>query len=304
MTFKPFPKIANIKDMQITVTQKIHGSNAQVFIEEVKDEEFFPDPLVHSLRQMTTAELPNTDGNGMVVSDGKLYSLKTGSRTRWITPLDDNYGFAAFVYANKQEFVEKLGVGQHFGEWAGPGINSGEGLSQKTFVLFDWWSFPPERPLPLQTCVVPVLLQAKGDADLESIMDDLKANGSKLAPGFMRPEGIVVSIAGARYKKVFEAEETQWRGGEKEKKECVAKAERINIDHVLQPIRLEKLLARDERYIKEYPASLASLCSDYTTDLIEEKQITGTEDEIKAVRKALGSKLFGFIKSEMTKVKS
>lgn len=90
--FKSFQKIQNISKLTMSITQKIHGSNAQVYIYK--------------------------DNNGNM-------QLLTGSRSRWITPEDDNYGFAKFVYENKEEFIEKLGEGRHFGEWASPGINSG-----------------------------------------------------------------------------------------------------------------------------------------------------------------------------------
>lgn len=173
MDFKPFPKIDNINKAYMHITQKIHGTNAQVFI------------------------YPNESGE---------LQLLCGSRTRWITPENDNYGFAAFVHQHKQEFIDKLGVGQHFGEWAGLGINSGEGLNYKVFVLFDFWKYPADRPLPPGCVVVPVLYKgAMNLAMVEEAMNELKTNGSKLAPGFMRPEGVVTMIMGVRYKKMFEA---------------------------------------------------------------------------------------------------
>ena len=263
--FKPFPKIGKFGSVHMSITQKIHGTNAQVAI--------IPNP--------TTGEL----------------ELYTGSRTRWIYPGDDNYGFAAFVHANKAEFIEKLGPGVHFGEWAGPGINSGEGLSEKTFVLFDFWRYPPERPLPPKCAVVPVLYTGRIDLDeVPKAMEDLKTNGSKLVSGFMRPEGVVVSVSNVRYKKVFEEEETQWtRGG-------VVKAPKdpqIDCSHLLQPIRLEKLLSRDERYRTEYPNTLPEVAKAYFEDLIAEKQIVGDEGQIKAIRKAAGSQVFNFIKKVM-----
>lgn len=265
--FKSFPDIKKLGSAAMYITQKIHGSNAQVFV--------FQTP------------------------DGGL-DLLVGSRTRWIAPGNDNYGFAAHVYENKEAFL-KLGPGQHFGEWAGPGINSGEGLTEKTLVLFDHWKFPPERELPPQTVIVPVLYEGGFDlSKVEEVMNDLKANGSKLVPGFMSPEGVVVRIKGDRYKVVFQAEETQWKKTKAPKDPNRAPA--LDVSHLLQPIRLEKLLSRDEVFVREYPKSLPRIVSAYVEDLIKEEQIKGTEAEIKGWKKAVAGPLFGMVQETMEKL--
>lgn len=270
MEFKSFPEIKKLGSAEFSITQKIHGTNAQVMI-------------------VPTSE----NGEGAVKSGDGYFRVLVGSRTRWIVPGDDNYGFAAFVYANKQEFVDKLGQGQHFGEWAGPGINSGEGLKEKTFVLFDYWRYDPAN-LPPQCVLVPVLYKGKFDlGQVKIAMDDLKTNGSKLVPGFMRPEGVVMQIKGTRYKEVFDAEETQWtkKSGTK-----APKVEGPDYSHLLQPIRLEKLLSKDERYTLEYPASLKQIAFDYFDDLVKEGQVTGTEAELVGIKKQSLSWIFGFVK--------
>lgn len=270
--FESFEDIKKLGNAVLFITQKIHGSNAQVFI--------YP-------------------------SYGGVLDLAVGSRTRWIAPGNDNYGFAEFVYANKQEFIDKLGPGRHYGEWAGPGINSGEGLDKKTFVLFDHWRYPEDRPLPPNTVVVPVLYSGPFDmSKVKECMDDLKNVGSKLVPGYMRPEGIVVRIKGERYKVVFNAEETQWKNPDakyqKEKSDQKAKiAEQFG--HLLQPIRLEKLLSRDENYVKEYPSSMGKIVNDYFADLIKEDQVKGTEAEIKGIQKMFGKIAFNFVKDVVEK---
>ena len=53
----------------------------------------------------------------LITESGGIFA---GSRTRWITPEDDNFGFAAWVEENKEELI-KLGVGRHFGEFYGRG---------------------------------------------------------------------------------------------------------------------------------------------------------------------------------------
>jgi hypothetical protein len=270
--FEAFPDIKKLGSAALFITQKIHGSNAQVFIFQQED--------------------------------GSL-DLRCGSRSRWIAPGNDNYGFAEMVYANKQAFIDTLGPGRHYGEWAGPGINSGEGLKVKTFILFDHWKYPPERSLPPNTVVVPVLFSGAFDLSrVQECMDDLKANGSKLVPGYMNPEGCVVRIKGERYKVVFQAEETGWKSAksdyQKEKSDAAAKAFE-QYGHLLQPIRLEKLLSRDETYLREYPKSMPLIANAYFDDLVKEDQLKGTEEEIKGIKKLLGRNLFSFVQEVVEK---
>lgn len=274
MEFKSFGKIERMNKAYITITQKLHGSNAAVLIFEY------------------------TSTNGQ--THEPRMGIRCQSRTRFITPESDNYGFARFVHDNAQEFIEKLGPGLHFGEWVGPGINSGEGLKEKQFVLFDTHKFPQERPLPPQCSVVPLLYHGPFNQEaIDTAMEDLKTNGSKLVLGFMRPEGIVINLlaCGIRWKKVFDAEETSWKNGDGTKERRAAFSDGLDVTHLLQPIRLQKLLSRDELYVVRYPASLPEICSDYIKDLIEEGQISGTDDEVKVIKKALGGQLFAFIKS-------
>ena len=297
MEFKAFNKIPALDKVEMTITQKIHGSNAQVVI--AKECSLEADG---ELIRLPNGNLGIKDG---IEVDGERYVVRAGSRNRWISVGDDNYGFAAFVEAYKEEFIRKLGVGQHFGEWCGIGINSGEGLNQKAFVLFDWWKYPSERELPPQTTVVPVLYNGTFDFEkIEEVMLDLKTNGSKLCPGFMRPEGVVISVMGHRLKKVFEAEETKWTGGcdkAKTLRENNKTPDFSKYAYLLQPLRMEKLLSRDEKYLREYPASLPQICADYVADLTAEGEISGDESEVKMVRKALGGELFKFAKECVSK---
>lgn len=264
MEFQAFSDIKQIGKMDMHITQKIHGSNAQILIYDKPD--------------------------------GTL-DLICGSRNRWVTPDADNFGFATFVHVNKQEFIEKLGLGRHYGEWTGPGINSGEGLTEKIFVLFNFWKFPPERPLPPQTVVVPVLYSGKFElSKIDEVMEDLKTNGSKLVNGYMKPEGVVISTLGQRLKKVFKPEETAWTRP-KGQKDPNLNIVGPDINYLLQPIRLEKLLSRDEKYMISYPDTLPQICKDYMIDLEKENQLVGTEDEIKVLKKKVGKALFPFIKA-------
>lgn len=168
MDFVEFPKMARLS-REVIITEKIDGTNAQVAI---------------------------TD-------DGEILA---GSRTRWITPANDNFGFAAWVEAHKNELLA-LGPGRHYGEWWGSGIQRKYALEEKRFSLFNVtrWGNDDSRP---ECCgLVPVLY--RGMFSTEQVGESLRVlteNGSVAAPGFMKPEGIVVYhiAAGIGFKKTIE----------------------------------------------------------------------------------------------------
>jgi len=150
--FQEFPKMARLS-RRVIVTEKIDGTNACVYIGE----------------------------------DGEM---RFGSRTRWITPQDDNYGFARWATEHADD-LRQLGPGRHFGEWWGQGIQRGYDLKEKRFSLFNTERWGAERPACCH--VVPVLYDGIfSTAACYMALDGLIAEGSSAAPGFMRPEGIVV----------------------------------------------------------------------------------------------------------------
>lgn len=170
MEFKSFPKIPRLS-RECIITEKIDGTNASIYIGE--------------------------DGEFLV-----------GSRKQWITPENDNYGFAKWAYEHKEELM-RLGPGHHFGEWWGSGIQRGYGLQkgEKRFSLFNTsrWVENPDRP---NCCnVVPVLYQGLFSTNIvDSCLDILARNGSFASPGFMQPEGVVIyHVAGnCSFKKTIE----------------------------------------------------------------------------------------------------
>lgn len=152
--FVPFPKMARLR-RQVVITEKIDGTNA----------------LVH------------------ISDDGQVYA---GSRTRWITPEDDNFGFARWVDEHRDE-LRGLGAGNHFGEWWGQGIQRRYGLTEKRFSLFNTARWNETTPPPACCHVVPVLISAiLDDTCIAHALRILGQYGSQAAPGFMKPEGIVV----------------------------------------------------------------------------------------------------------------
>lgn len=187
--FAGFPKMGRLS-REMIITEKLDGTNAQVLISE----------------------------------NGK--EIIAGSRTRWITPQDDNYGFAKWVEKNKNQLLQ-LGPGRHFGEWWGGGIQRKYGLSKddKRFSLFNTtrWALhgtiPQEIPtldprvvrtqevLPECVGLVPVLCKSVFDTVIiDEVLRNLHHHGSMAAPGFMKPEGIVVfhTAANVGFKKTLE----------------------------------------------------------------------------------------------------
>jgi hypothetical protein len=84
-------------------------------------------------------------------------------------------------------------------------------LKEKRFSLFNVarWHDNPETP---DCChVVPVLHRGMFDTgDVNNAINILKQDGSKAAPGFMKPEGIVVfhTAGNFGFKKTIEKDET------------------------------------------------------------------------------------------------
>lgn len=198
--FVGFPKIARF-NREVIITEKIDGTNAQV-----------------SIVDLSAGDAPPHADTQAVAIVGNLAVL-AGSRNRWITPDKDNHGFARWV-ADFAGVLVKLGPGRHFGEWWGSGIQRGYGLpkGEKRFSLFNVTRWVEDRgdgsraplgiisqPDPRQeprmqeyapSCchVVPVLWRGvpRNFIDVHAWLDELARYGSKAAPGFMKPEGVVV----------------------------------------------------------------------------------------------------------------
>lgn len=185
--FTEFSKISRLS-REMVITEKIDGTNGQIYI--------------------------SPEGEFLV-----------GSRTRWITPEQDNYGFAAWAYAHKDELMQ-LGPGRHFGEWWGSGIQRGYGLpkGEKRWWLFNVtrWCLHDQEPqqiptqdprivkmqerLPACCGLVPVLYRGLFDTSVVDLtLSTLSTMGSFAAPGFDKPEGVVVyhSAGNVMFKKTL-----------------------------------------------------------------------------------------------------
>lgn len=183
--FKSFSKIPRLS-RDCVITEKIDGSNAQILITE----------------------------------EGEMLA---GSRNRWITLDKDNFGFAAWVEEHKEDLTE-LGVGRHYGEWYGQGIQRKYGLEEKRFAMF---REPNEKKGKRPECVgiVPILYEGPFDtAQIEYELNVLNHHGSYLVPGFMKPEGIVIyhKASGQRFKKTIEGDQ-EHKGGNRGSVQCNSK---------------------------------------------------------------------------------
>lgn len=133
--------------------------------------------------------------------------------TASLAPPRTTSGFAPGLRPNASELLA-LGPGQHFGEWWGGGIQRGYGLKEKRFSLFNVGRWGETRPA---CCgVVPVIWRGPADeltAAISRALYTLQTEGSRAAPGFMRPEGIVLfHVAGGHlFKKTLEKDEPKGR---------------------------------------------------------------------------------------------
>ena len=126
-----------------------------------------------------------------IYSNETEYNVWAQSRTRLITPEDDNFGFAKWVQDNAEQLIKDLGEGHHFGEWWGKGINRGYGLEKRRFSLFN----PNKHSSVCHT--VPHIRTLTFDEFenttwLETTKDEFEEFGSFAAPGYMKPEGLVI----------------------------------------------------------------------------------------------------------------
>ncbi len=156
------------------------------------------------------------DGTNGCLYIGENEEFLVGSRKRWITPENDNFGFAKWAYDHKEEIISCLGVGLHYGEWWGNGIQRGYNMKEKVFSLFNTKRWGEEELFEgLRT--VPIIYQGIFTTQaVEDALLHLQKYGSLASPGFLKPEGVVVfHVAGnLMFKKTIEKDEES-KGGNK-----------------------------------------------------------------------------------------
>ena len=168
MDFQKWPKTRRFEKALCVFSEKLDGTNSQIAIDE--------------------------EGN-----------MQVGSRNRWITPEEDNFGFARWARENEEELVGFLGEGRHFGEWWGQGIQRRYGMDRKVFSLFNTsrWGFLQDEDTPPFICdVVPFVVRTL-DFDKEEI-DELFLKESIAAKrygvSFDKPEGYMFYTSENTYK--------------------------------------------------------------------------------------------------------
>lgn len=142
-------------------------------------------PRVESRKEFYTEKIDGTNACIIITEDGQFACQ---SRSRIITPENDNFGFARWAYAHRDE-LEFLGIGYHYGEWWGLGIQRGYNQTEKKFSLFNtkrWGEHNPNTPACVS--VVPTIHANS----VEEAKQKLIEHGSYAAPGFMQVEGVVV----------------------------------------------------------------------------------------------------------------
>ncbi len=151
--FKAWEKIPRENPFNVTITEKMDGTNACI-----------------------------------IISDGEIVGVQ--SRNRLITPEDDNYGFAQWVSDSKDDLLG-LGDGYHYGEWAGLGIQKNpHDIPVKKFFLFNTFRWNENNPNRPACCdVVPVLFQGQLSPE---VIPDLLAKLSESAGENQSPEGVIV----------------------------------------------------------------------------------------------------------------
>lgn len=169
--FEEWSKMPRWINVQCSVTEKIDGTNAQVYI-----------PV------------------------NPAHSVLAGSRTRWIGPRfgRDNFGFGAWVDANA-EALRRLGPGRHYGEWWGESIGRRYGIAGRRLSLFNRARFAKSGlpdGLPAEVGLVPELYRGRFDTrEINKAIAKLYREGSVAVPGWRGagkagPEGVVVRLDG------------------------------------------------------------------------------------------------------------
>jgi len=223
LEFQAFNKIPRLsRDMLIT--EKIDGTNAQVYIIKYKDLFATIEPeenIITAMKEMNEFIAKYCMYKVYSSDETDILYMFAGSRRRWLdcSSEGDNFGFGKWVKANAESLIQ-LEEGRHFGEWYGKGIQRGYGLDEKRFALFNvgkWAS----RNIPLlvkearnycpECCeVVPILYEGPFSTMMtERLIDRLSTQGSYAVKGFKKPEGIVIyhRASGRLFKKTIENDE-------------------------------------------------------------------------------------------------
>lgn len=191
------------------ITEKIDGTNAGVSVQGVSWGVIQTPPADAILVNST-----KLDVNGIPECS---YLVRAQSRKRIITPDNDNFGFAKWVWENAEGLANLLGFGYHYGEWYGEGIQKNPlAVQGRRWALFNTWHWGRKENLDRLVdadipglTLVPVLHDEQRDGPatymtIPTVLENLDYHGSQ-ATGYMSlpnsqkmdfhvegPEGIIV----------------------------------------------------------------------------------------------------------------
>jgi hypothetical protein len=199
--FKKIPRLSR----DIIVTEKLDGSNGQIYIVKESDLTSIEDYFF-------------IEDYCLARKDDLL--MFAGSRNRWlqIGKQTDNMAFATWVKTNAEQLFE-LGEGRHFGEWYGKGIQRGYVLEENRFALFNvskWQDkdvplIDEKQKYPPSCCkVVPILYEGMFDTQMiDAVLHQLQREGSRAVPGYFNAEGVCIYhvASGQYFKKTVENDE-------------------------------------------------------------------------------------------------
>jgi hypothetical protein len=208
MSFIKYQKIPRYSQTAI-ITEKLDGTSGKITI---LDKWEYIDVFGLNF-------LNDKDKNPFILGEKGDLCILAGSRENWLSLEADNFGFAGWVYAFREELFQ-LGKGNHFGAWIGCKIQRNYGLKTRQFHLFNvnkWKKGsqinPLQEPEKLTECpdcceLIPILSVGNfSDQLIKETMDQLKKNGSSIN-NFKNPEGIVIAHGnGNLFKKTFENDE-------------------------------------------------------------------------------------------------
>lgn len=183
--FKPYPKTPRLANVLCEITEKIDGTNGCILVDEGY--------IAAGSRNKLLCERRRAP-----------YSTELSDQTTWHG--SDNYGFGQWVMDNAAE-LSKLGPGLHYGEWWGQGIQRRYGLTEKRFTLFHSGRYMATHGPDLPSCVslAPVIYSGHYDPNVvPECVERLKLHGSYAAPGFHRPEGVILRMNGMVMKEIFD----------------------------------------------------------------------------------------------------
>lgn len=177
--FKSWGKTPRLFNSNVTVTEKIDGTNAAIQIYNWDTFEELAGPAFAG-----TIPLMTTGGVVLLVQ----------SRTRFLSLEEDNHDFYQWVIDNRFTLVEDLGEGTHFGEWWGYKINRNYGLDHRRFSLFNTAKWKDVEFKTPHLSTVPIIGEHErfNENAIKNDLRFLEQRGSFAAPGFKKPEGVCV----------------------------------------------------------------------------------------------------------------